>query len=359
MKPYRLFWITVKQYLCSPFLLLLLIAAPCLCLLAAQKQTQVTDDRIRIGYCIVAPEDTDIAENTDDEDIVWLAEQLDCGESLFAFYPSESPEVLRAEVAKGNAECGYLIRSDLFAQLRAGEKKDLITVLTSPHTTMSAIINESLYATIFQRLSGQVFFRYLSEDSVIAGYYPEAYSAEDVDALYQDYLTNGSTFSFTYDNNANEYHYGTTTVLTSPLRGLFAILILLSGFIGALSYYQAAEHPVFARWSVRIVRITVPMLFAGVFALICLFGLPNVPGITHSFGGFITECGKLLLYTLCCLAFLLLLTTLIPYRGILYALFPLYVMGCLIFSPVFLDATQFLPSLKTVSYFFLPTWYLL
>ena len=359
MKPLRLFWITVKQYLCSPFLLLLLIAAPCLCLLAGQKQAQDADDRIRIGYCIVSPEDTDTAESAKDEDIVWLEEHLENGDSLFAFYPSESPETLRADVARGSTECGYLIRSDLFVRLRAGEKKELVTLLSSPHTTMSAIINESLYAVIFQRLSGQVFFQYLSEDSVIADHYPEAYTAEDVDALYQDYLTNGSTFSFTYDNQANEYHYGTTTVLTSPLRGLFAILILLCGFVGALSYYQAAEHPVFARWSVRIVRITVPMLFAGVSALICLFGIPAVPGITHSLGGFVTECGKLILYTLCCLAFLLILTTLIPYRGVLYALFPLYVMGCLIFSPVFLDATQFLPSLKTLSYFFLPTWYLL
>ena len=359
MKPYRLFWITVKQYLCSPFLLLLLIAAPCLCLFASHHQAQDTDDRIRIGYCIVTPEDTERAETARNEDIEWLEEHLENGDSLFAFYPSESPEKLRAEVAKGTAECGYLIPSDLFARLRCGNEKNLITLLTSPHTTMSPIINETLFATVFQRLSGQVFLQYLTKDSAIAGAYPDSYTAEDVDALYQKYLTNGSTFSFVYDNDANEFHYGTSTVLTSPLRGLFAVLLLLCGFVGALSYYQAAEHPVFAKLSVRIVRITVPMLFAGITALICLFCIPGTPGITHSPAGFVSEGCKLLLYTLLCLAFLLVLTTLIPYRGILYALFPLYLMGCLIFSPVFLDAAQYLPALRTVSYFFLPTWYLL
>ena len=362
MKPSRLFALTIKQYLCSPFLLLLLIAAPCLCLFVSQRQAQNTDDRIRVGYCIVADtEDTDTSRTgiSYDEDILWLINALNDGESLFAFYESSDPDTLRADVARGSVECGYLIPSDLFIQLRAGNKKELITLLTSPHTTMSPIINESIFAILFQRLSGQVFLQYLTKDSAIADAYPAAYTADDVEALYQNYLTNGSTFSFTYDSDVNEFHYGTTSVLTSPLRGLFAVLILLSGFVGALSYYQAAEHPVLAKMSVRIVRITVPMLFACVLSLICLFGMPQVAGIDHSLIGFFAESGRLFLYTLLCLLFLLAFTTLIPYRGILYALFPLYLIGCLIFSPIFLDAAQYLPELKTVSYFFLPTWYLL
>lgn len=358
MKPMRLFLLTVKQYLCSPFLLLLLIAAPVLCFYVSHRPAHETDDRIRIGYCIVDPDAPEQIADTN-EDIDWLTAALGEGETLFSFYASSTPDALRAEVARGTAECGYLIPADLFEQLRKGNRRELIVLLTSPRTTMSDVINETLFSTIFQRLSGQVFLQYLTRRSAIAEYYPDAFTAEDVENLYQKYLTNGSTFSFTYDNTVNEFHYGTTAVLTQPLRGLFAVLILLSGFVGALSYYQAAEHPVFARLRVRIVRIVVPMLFACIISLICLFGIPGIAAIDHTLAGFFAEAAKLLLYTLFCLGFLLLITTIIPYRGILYALFPLYLMGCLIFSPIFLDATQFLPELKTASYFFLPTWYLM
>ena len=360
MKPFRLFWLTVKQYLCSPFLLFLLIAAPCLCIFASHRQASEQDDRIRVGFCIVSDgEEASRIADADNEDITYLTDALGSHESLFAFYRAADPDTLRADVARGTAECGYLIPADLYEQLRAGNKKELITVLTSPRTTMNAIINERLFAMIFERLSGQVLFQYLTEDSAIAAYYPASYTEKDVEELYRMYLTNGSTFSFTYDNTVNEFHYGTQAVLTSPLRGLFAVLILLSGFVGALSYYQAAEHPVFARKRVRIVRILVPMLFSCVFSLVCLYSIPQVSGISHSLPGFFLEAGRLLLYMALCLVFLFVLTSLIPYRGILYALFPLYLMGCLIFSPIFLDASQFLPELKTLSYFFLPTWYLL
>ncbi len=358
MRPMRLFLLTVKQYLCSPFLLLLLIAAPVLCFYVSHRPATEADDRIRVGYCIVDPDAQNQIGETN-EDISWLTDVLADGETLFSFYQSSSPDALRAEVARGTAECGYLIPSDLFEQLRSGNRRELITLLTSPRTTMSDVINETLFANIFQRLSGQVFLRYLTKKSAVAEYYPKAFTDQDVEELYQKYLTNGSTFSFTYDNTVNEFHYGTTAVLTQPLRGLFAVLILLCGFVGALSYYQAAEHPVFARVSVRVVRIVVPMLFACILSLVCLFGMPGVPGIDHSLTGLLLESSRLLLYALICLVFLFLITTLIPYRGILYALFPLYLMGCLIFSPIFLDAAQFLPQLKTISYFFLPTWYLL
>ncbi|MBR1471037.1 MAG: hypothetical protein IJ600_05280 [Lachnospiraceae bacterium] len=355
----RLIYMTVKQYLLSPAFLLLLILLPCVCLFAGLPQKE-HDDRIRIGYCFCDTGLQDpLADSELSEDLQWLADALQNTNSLFSFYRSPSPDDLRADVAGGSAECGYLIPADLFEKLRKDKKKELIALLTSPHTTMSAVVNERFYAILYPRLSCRKFTEYLISDSAVSRYYPGMFSETDAENLYRKYLTNGSTFSFEYKNSVSAFHYGTRTVLSSPLRGLFAVFILLAGFTGTLSYYQAAEHPLYANWRVRVVRILVPLFFAMLSSWGCLFLLPDIPGLTHTLPGFFLEGLRLLLYTAACLLFLLLLSTLVKSRGLMYAVFPLYLMGCLIFSPIFIDAGRYLPFLRTVARIFLPTWYLL
>ena len=68
---------------------------------------------------------------------------------------------------------------------------------------------------------------------------------------------------------------------------------------------------------------------------------------------------RLFLYLLLCLIFLMLMTQLLRNAVLMYAVLPLYVLCCLVFSPIFIDAGSFIPLLKSLSWFFLPSWYLL
>ena len=55
----------------------------------------------------------------------------------------------------------------------------------------------------------------------------------------------------------------------------------------------------------------------------------------------------------------MLMTQLLRNAVLMYAFLPLYVLCCLVFSPIFIDAGSFIPLLKNLSWFFLPSWYLL
>ncbi|MBP5606893.1 MAG: hypothetical protein J6X66_01315, partial [Lachnospiraceae bacterium] len=254
----------------------------------------------------------------------------------------------------GDLECAYVIPEDLFDRMRTGDKKNLIPVLTSPKSSMSALVNETVYAAIFDCLSGPVFLDYLKDKSALADMIPDLISEEEVLKEQASHQQDGSTFSFQYENTPRAHAVSRNAVLLSPLKGLLAVLILLAGFTGALTYYNAAEHPIYAKFSVRVVMILAPMILCSFLAYLCIVFIPGL-----SSGNLLAEFCRLLVYQLICLIFLMLITTIIKGRSVIYAFLPVYLLSCLIFSPVFIDLGQFMPMMRSLKWFFVSSFYLL
>ncbi|MCR5251512.1 MAG: hypothetical protein K6E50_12985 [Lachnospiraceae bacterium] len=371
MNPFRLLFFRTRQLLCHPFFLLLLLLIPVVALLnGAAGPVEEKDDTIAAGFCICSP-DLSEGRSFEDEaegeppageylaDMEKLRDALCKSDSVFRFVPYDSLSEIKATIASEEIECAYLIPEDLFECLADGKKKNLVEVLSSPKSTMVPVVNEEVYALIFRQLAPVILANYLSDRSAIADLIPDPIEEEQIFSLHETLLGNGSTFAIEFDNAPKDYVIRKQSVLLSPLKGLFALLILLSGFTGALTYYRAAEHPIYARLSVRIVMILSPMLLAALPVLLCMILLPGIPGVERSIPGIAVELARILLYQLLCLAFLLLLTALIRSRALIYAFLPVYLLSCLIFSPIFVNAGQFMPFLGKLSWFFLPTYYLL
>lgn len=358
MKFPRLFYMLFKQYIQKPECLLLLLSLPVLTILFSHVAKTEEQPIQAVCYIpsvtredlddIAADSDTTLQASTALES---LAHKLSTYDGLYTFRLCASEQEVYDAVAANRAECGYIFSETLYEELLSGNLKGLVTTVASPSTTMLPVINETVYSLVFEDLALLSLERYLEEDSVVSAEYDILYDNAEIEELYQKYMLGDSTFHFEYDGSPKDYRLTTTTVLLSPIRGLLSVLLLLSALTGAISYYRLAENPIFDTWKVRIGCISIPVLCTIPVMLLCIY-----------FAGLGAGIGKeicfLVLYATVCVLTTIFLTILIKKRVIFTSLLPLYILACLVFTPVFIDISVFLPAMKPLSYLFLPYYYL-
>lgn len=360
----------LKQYLRKPECLLLLLSLPVLTILLSHV-SKTEEQTIRAACYIpavtgedleaeafrgsdAAPSDSDAALSVSPEytALSSLADQLERYEGLYTFQLCATKQEVYDAVATGRAECGYIFSKDLYAELLNGNLRDLVTTVASPSTTMLPVINETVYSFVFEDLALLSLTQYLSEKSAVSEEYGVLYADGEIRDLYRKYMLGDSAFHFEYNGSPENYRLTAATVLLSPVRGLLAVLMLLSALTGAVSYYRLAENPVFNTWKVRVCCIVIPVLCTIPVMLLCI----RFAGLNT---GFWKELPLLLLYAAACAVQTFLLTLCIKKRVIFTSLLPLLLLACLVFTPVFIDISVFLPALKPLSYLFLPYYYLI
>ncbi|MDE6686269.1 MAG: hypothetical protein K2K17_03010, partial [Lachnospiraceae bacterium] len=210
---------------------------------------------------------------------------------------------------------------------------------------------ETVYSFVFEDLALLSLEQYLADDSAVSTEYDVLYDDAMIEELYQKYMLGDSTFHFEYEGSPEDYRLTATTVLLSPIRGLLSVLMLLSALTGAISYYRLVENPVFDTRKVRVGCIVIPVLCTIPVMLLCIY----FAGLGAGLG---KEICLLILYAAACVIKTLILTLIIKKRVIFTSLLPLFILACLVFTPVFIDISVFLPALKPLSYLFLPYYYL-
>lgn len=342
-----------------PFLLLLLLFPLCLFLLSRTFDT-TEDSRIAVGLCL----------DTEDPLAKTVCEKLVNGtDSLFVFSVFPSEEDLIKNVQNNQLECGYIFEKELENELDRSHLKNLITVYVSENTTCAGILNELIYANLFEEYSLSLLQETLADADHLPFTEQEAeefslppVTEKDIEAYYRSHLTDNSTFRF-------DIHFlsGTDTLssaqtgiasTTAPLfRGLASLFLLLCGFLALLTAYQDKKNGLYARlYGAK--RVLYPWIAQLTYLLPS--GISCVLGLTLS--GAVTDWGKELVALLCYLTALLLfykiLGTVIRNHTMLCAAFPMILLCTLVFTPVIADLTAFFPWLKAIRYA-LPTYYYL
>ena len=348
MRISRLLLIITKRYLKKPFTWLILLIIPALCVFIKLNKDAINSHEITVGFNIGDTEDEDSRELNN-----LLTDKLSNSTSLYKFVEYNDLDKMVNDVQSTSIECGYYIPGDMFVRLINDEKEDLINVYISPSTTMNPIINETLYSYIFNILETERLKIYLSDRSIIKDKFEDnTYNTADVSRIYNEIFAGDKPFHFDLSGNPTEYSITTKSIILSPLRGLLAILIILSGFTGALEFYKDQENPIFHKQRIRLIYILVPSILTFISSFISLSILSM-----HSFS--ISEFGNLLIYTLASIAFVYLLSLIIKRPVFFASLIPIFIIGCLIFTPVFINIGEFIPTLKPISYAFLPYYYLM
>ena len=388
MKFSRLLFMSVKRTLLSPVFVLLLFFLPLITLITGIHERfsvdNKTEKKIPVAYFISA-------NNEDSNDGYYPFTGSDT-DSMYSFHECDSESVLRDEVLSGKAECGYVIPTDIFAVLATGDTKGKVQVYISPASTQTYIVNETVYAEIFKKLAPLLLRNYIYEYSEVRDRIAlidgneingKVFSEDVVYELYDDYSTNGSTFSVvtdttesrptSYTDNNNNGNSPDKKTSAASLRGLLSVLVMLCGFCGVLKYFDMADNPVLSAFKVRLCTIMSPLLLSMTVSESCLllsalFGNKNAyalaPGnplqkLSFISGSvFISEISGLMIFMILCILLLLLLSYLIPERSLFCAFMPVYLLSALIFTPVFIDIPSLMPVFRFVKVLFPSVWYI-
>lgn len=316
-----------------------------------------------------------------------LKESHRIGDSSVRFYLCDNLETLENDVQTGKAECGYCIPDTLYEFLSENQKHHLIQVVASPATTLSNLTNEILYASLFREYALYTLQTYLVQESPFSAgallsevaSNPSGFFTLTAD-LYHRYLTDGSTFCFSYDERdvSNSKDYNTTvghdtgnenelintsalqsdSMLLSPIRGLIALFIMIAGFCGGYFYYNDKENHVYdnrtygAIHRLQALSILIPTALISMMGLFCLYA-------SHKNASLPKEIGSLLAYDFLVILVLWLLLKLFKNKLLFVSCIPVFVLGSCVFTPIFVDITAYLPMLKPLQYLFLPYYYLM
>lgn len=281
-----------------------------------------------------------------------LRDKLVNREGIIQFYPCESEEALYLDVASGRAECGYILPGLLEENLNAGRKRNLVDLVVSSSTTLSGLTNEIVYSELFEEYSLIILQDYLQNDSAYRAVYADdpLHSDAEIANLYRKYMANGSTFAFDFVGAYSDYSSVTHGLMLHSVTGLVGILVLLGGFSGLFSYAGDEKNSRFSHVPPKEKRI---LSLLCLFCPVLLFGADGA--LCLMIGGYFTApimWGRFVLYggliLLLCLVFRLFLR----FRTVLSAIMTLYLLGCLIFTPIFIDVTVYLPFLKPFCRFF-------
>lgn len=310
----------------------------------------------------------------------------DGGALQYEFYDS-AIETERA-VLKSEADCGFVIPEDIARRVEEDDWHNSILVYETASSSITGMAKERIAGVIFQLYSEECYLEYMEEtardETAETEYVPEEV-AEFAWQAYETHLTDGSTFSFSYEGNDPNSQYNNDTSVVNdtsvfPIKGVFAVLIFISGMCGMLEYEKDKKEKRFERFVPNgvtyIVNVWIPTVWTALAAFICLwaadalqyrasYGAGGVSGIGEallrvwSSGRWVREGLSLVFYQCVIVLYCVVLRLMLRRRETIAAAIPLLTLGSLICAPVFVRLAMYIPLFGVLEKLFPVTYYLM
>jgi len=267
------------------------------------------------------------------------------------FSCAATPEEAEDAVRAGTVDEAWIFPDDIFGETQAfydGTQDCLVQVITREDDMVLRLSREKIPASVYEYCAKVYYLEY------IRTHIPQLAEKSDGALLaYFDQIEISEDF-FAYRNPAEQAGVSqNTTYLTSPIRGLLAILVLLGGMAATMFYMQDSSAGTFSLVKERrrgLVALGSVMTAVVHISLVALLSLC----ISSLAGGLWIEIAMLFLYALCCSAFCLLLKELLPGIRSYCAVLPLLTVVMLGICPVFMDFRK----MSVLQHIFPPTYYI-
>lgn len=263
-----------------------------------------------------------------------------------------APEAAIELVSAGKADAAWIFPSDLATRIKdfVYEEKNsdgFIRVIEREQTVPLRLAREKLSAVMHKQSVKLTFLKHIREVA------PETQEMDD--SVLLEYLhktdVSGELFAF-YDIHGNR-RKESANLLTTPIRGLLAVLVTISAIVTAM-YYQSdldrgifsllpERHRIFGEFGYQMISAVNILFFITVALLVAGLGV-----------GIRMELLIFLLYGICCALFGMVLRTLFGGRRGLAVLLPALTLVMLAVCPVFFD----FGGLRTLQLLFPPTYYI-
>ncbi len=289
-------------------------------------------------------------ENPQDPVTAGIVAQLK-DEAIVISFREATPERALEEVKAGKADGAWIFPDDMGGKIQAyAEDKDkggFLQIVEREQTIALRLAREKLSSAVFERVAKQMYIGHAKENL------PQMEDASEAELL--AYLektgVSGELFAF-YDIHGNRREES-GNYLTTPLRGMLAILSAIGAVVTAMYYQKDLQRGIFSLMPERQ-RIygemgyqlisSVNILF---FVLIALISA----GLSVKLW---QELLLFVLYSVCCGLFGMALRAVFGGGRILAVLIPVLALVMLVVCPVFFD----LPQLQWIQLMFPPTYYI-
>ena len=332
------YWLLTKRLFRKPAFWILLLCVP---LLSAAMAVAAKGDRGIVRVALYCPADVDVARR--------CADRLLHADSLVRC--AESEAAARAAVQADRADAAWIFRDSAedelqrFATFRG--TRGVVLVVEREDNVFLRLAREQLAASIYPEASRALFRSFLIDRLGV----PEDTPESVFERYYSTRVEDAPIIVFTHiDGNPADQG---ADYLVAPVRGLLALLLILTGLASAMYYYEEERRETFLRLR-KPLRRFLPLLFhlaallpVGLVALLAL----RAAGLLIAWP---RELGIMLLYCAAAAAFCELLRKLFRGQARLGALIPILMAVMLALCPVFFD----LKRLEAVRRLLPPYYYL-
>ena len=381
IKQYEIWlWLLMKRLLKQPVFIGLLILIPVMGY-AVNALEQGGSSGAVVAICV--------EESRWSEQIVTKLQALSAdntaGSSVLQYHFYDSDMETERAVLKSEADCGFVIHGDIAERVMEEDWRNSILVYETDSSSITGMAKERIAGVLFRLYSEECYEAYL-EETLQAEDFITDYEAEEIVAFagqaYETHLVDGSTFSFVYerlgeplavensDINANDQAgqeksdrnvINDTSVF--PVKGVFAVLIFISGMCGMLEYEKDKKEKRFLRlapnWMTYIVNIWIPTLYTSLAVLVCLWIADAMQLGGWSSGMWGKQIASLILYQGIIVLYCCILRALLRRQETIAVGIPILTLGSLVCAPVFVKLSMYVPLFKVLEKLFPATYYLM
>ena len=312
------------------------------------------------SYSNVAQQDSGVltvalAQVGDDPMATGVIRDLMEENSLVRFLACETPQAAKDLVSGGDADAAWIFPDKMEEKVyrfvaNASRKNAFIHVVERDSSVPVILAREKLSGAMYANCSKAMFLSYI-RDNV-----PELSEKSDAELLthFDAISVDGDFFQFSLmESSEASQEAQDANYLLTPVRGLLAVVTVLSGLATAMYYMHDDRAGTFA-WIPEGKK-------AGVefgCQMICVLNVSAVILIALGLSGLAVSLGRevlmLLLYAICTALFCMTVRRLCGKLAVLGTVLPLLIVVMLVVCPVFFD----LGMLRTFQYIFPPTYYI-
>lgn len=311
-----------------------------------------------LGYGMVDKTDTGVVtialtcRDWEDRAAAQMLHSLKSSSQLIRFRVYNTEQAAENAVETGAADAAWIFLDDTGERLKAfahgfSNRDAFVRVVEREKTVPLTLAREKLAAAAYELVGEAVYIQYLRTWVPALEDVPQ-----DVLMSYYDQVNlNGQLFSFAAQG-AEPQENG-ARYLTAPVRGLLAVVVVLSGLASVMYNQQDRVRGTFARvpeCRSFLLRMGCQMIALGNVLLVAegalvLSGESAAPG---------QETAACCVFFLSCLGFSMLLGTVFSSQNGIAVLLPVMTVAMLAVCPIFYD----LGKLRQVQYLFPPTYFI-
>lgn len=314
-----------KRLLKKPGFLIILALIPLLALLMTLSVQKVDNGFLNIAIYYGDNEDASSKE---------ILSSFDTSESdLFKYTVCTSENEAVDLVAKDKADMAWIFKDNISKEIKrlaSGAGNTLVTVYEKEEGTILKLAREKIYATLYPVICYEMYNDYIDTTLEI----PDV-PTEVRDEMYNYYDEEYSLVEFvTFGEETTVAKK--TNYLTTPLKGITAVLMLLCGLASTM-YFIADDKA--GRFSRLNAPYRVAVMWVSNFCALCFAGIFTTISFifSNNYTSFITETFVMILYILITASFCTFMGALIPSQKGFSVLIPILLIACMVFCPIFIS----------------------